>query len=131
MGLIDFIKYWIDRHYDMKQDQSICKACEIREIELSRAHDLINRLTTSKPTEAIIPPKEEEEIKPIVQGRKFIPFAVRQQMQSMADQKTLELMQLAHARQNQVEEVKIEEVKIDETKINEMERDILSAEVSK
>ena|ERR1043165_7987746 len=125
--------------YDRQRELSICKSCEILQLELERAHITIERLTAPKPVETA---KEinEEEMKPVQTGRKFIPFRVRQQMQDAADMKTLEILQARHKEMHTpspaptpapAPEIAVTDEKVvDESEVEEMERDILSAVIN-
>lgn len=129
-ALIELIRYCFDMHYEHKRDSNICKGCEIARIELDRAHETIRRLTTTKsePSGKEIIESEQEEIKPIPGGRRrFVPYAVRQQMQNAADEVTLRLMQNSKKEIEEAEIPKVSnELPIDTEKIAEMERDILT-----
>ena len=121
-----------------EQEIKVCKSCEILQLELERAHMTIERLTAPKPVEQV---KEinEEEMKPVQTGRKFIPFRVKQQMQDAADMKTLEILQARHREMHTPDSpapVPITEVKVTnetgttDNEIEEMERDILNADIN-
>ena len=74
-----------------------CKSCEILqqqlEIERARFNILLSRLASAHTVKEELESSEPEEMRPIPTGkRKFVPFAVRQQMMEANDAKTLEVL---------------------------------------
>lgn len=71
-----------------------CRSCDILEhqleVERARVSQLLDKLSGSKPIHDEL--EEEKELKPLQTGRRFIPFAVRQQMMEAQDNKTLEVL---------------------------------------
>jgi hypothetical protein len=77
------------------KDKNFCRSCETLqyqlEIERARVNQLLNQLAAPQVKAEV--PIDLSELKPIPTGRKFVPFAVKQQMREEQDNRTLEVLQ--------------------------------------
>lgn len=85
---------WLRTLLEIKVEEPRCRACEILErqleVERARVDMLLNRVTHSPATPNAPEYEGEEELKPIqTTRRKFIPYAIRQQMIDQNDEATL------------------------------------------
>lgn len=81
---------------EIRREKDLCKSCEVleRQLELEREHVqiLLNRIANPNPVQ-VQEDEPGEELKPLPRsGRKFIPFAVREELVRQNDEKTLEVL---------------------------------------
>lgn len=110
---------------DHEIEMSECKSCDILQRQLEIAQATIDRLISPK-TEIIAPKEDDTELKPIPSGgKRFIPYAIRQQMADASDRKTLELMLAKRKEMADKPEDKVSEEKVNEdSEIEALERDV-------
>lgn len=122
MIISELIRKWFDL------PEKPCASCEMLQIQLeverARVNHLLEKVTHVSPSLAEISSDSHEELKPIQSGRKFVPFAVRQQMMEANDNKTLETLK---EKWNEIHQVSLNPV---QTQTNdELEKELLDAEV--